>query len=76
MLGGNSDAVTVIVTGWQHPHHIPATLLSLSGPVQGHPAQIPGLRTCPSQSRLSKAKEIQVANMLLFREELSLASSS
>ena len=66
MLGSNSNeiVVIVIVTG---AAAVPTTWLPncslLSGPIQGHPAQTPGLGGCPSQSPLSQAKEIQEGNI-------------
>lgn len=69
MLSGHSNdiAVTVIVTGVAV---IPTIFLldcsSLSGPIQGHPAQTPRLRACPPPCLLSKVKEIQVSNSPLW----------
>lgn len=65
-LGSNTNdiVVIVIITG---AAAVPTILLPncslLSGPIQGHPAQTPGLGGCPSQCPLGQAKEIQEGNI-------------
>lgn len=73
----NSNSVVLAVTEMASEVAAIPALLLLDCSVRGHPAQTPGLKGCPSHCPLSKAKEIQVGNILLwqppFRDGLFLA---
>lgn len=55
-----------LLQGWQRSRPCCHRLLFTQWPLQGHPAQTPGFRGCPSQYPLNQAKEIQVGNMPLW----------